>query len=161
VERRESGGKVLYIKRYRKLALASFAVGMVVALVGFLLKDPAHDLGQQALGMGFTALLIAVCFQRYSESFLIDALAGTLVIEERRIFHFVRRRELPLAGLRVQTSSLQMGSASRYYVWLEYEGRPRIRFVGDLRDQRKVQELVGRLRADLRGPGVLPLPPTT
>lgn len=159
MRRGEFGNTVVYVKRYRKLSLAFFAGAVVAGGVAFLLPD--KELGYQMLPYGGMFFLVSLCFQHYSQSFTIDPDAGTILIEERRLLHVTKRRQLPMAGVRVRTSSAPMGSRRRYWIWLEYEGQPSILFLGNLGDQRQLQDLVVHLRQDLRCPGAFPLPPLT
>lgn len=159
------GDRVVYVERRTKISLAFFAAAVVSGIVGGLLlphpvsmsKDPG--IAGQFLGMGVMLFVTSMALQHFSRTFIIDAEAGTIDIEERRLLHFTDRRQLPLAGVRVRTTSTPMGSGRCYWIWLDYENRPSTLFLGNIREQRQLQQLVVRLREDLQLPGTVALPP--
>lgn len=161
--RKELGDKVLYIEHRRKLSLAFFAAAVICGGAGAMVFDHRpfkdQDIAGQLLGVGAMLFVTSLALQHFSRTLVIDAASGKIVIEERRLLHFADRRELPLAGVEVRTRSTIVGFSRCYWIWLEYQNRLSTLFMGNIRDQRQLRQLVVRLREDLRCPGTMVLPP--
>lgn len=155
----ERGGSVTYVERHWRFSIVVFALAVAVG-VWPAIVPPADPEGRKgAWAVGFALVLGALVALFRMRAFHIDAEAGLLRVVDRGFLRRTRRREFPLRGLRVRTTTGDdnLGS-SLWYVWIDVPGGSSLRFAGNLKNQVRLHDLVLQLSSDLGAVPVLPGP---
>ena len=148
--------RVVYVERPLKLSVGCFVLAALsLSVPTFYDGMDRQEVLPGAIGYAVCFLVAAMFLQFRRRSFIIDFSRGRMLQVESQFLRPRSTREIPLADVKVVTtsalhSSLFTEGNRLYWIWLESPAHPRILFAGNLKRQEDVRDLVSRLCEDLR-----------